>query len=786
MSNRSVASILAKLNERSQSNGWNAIVAYDKTCANTLLAQEYISRFSADSYLTPITAKVPSTQDEHEYVVDFVLDRPRLSFEKASVKFSTAKLVVKVVGGLHLTTREPLGKPEELISLAAYDTLGGPELRMGMSLNVLLGTVDIEGRIAFDLSKGTEITLTYSQDPDKRRLGGEFFRAYFEKLPDEQKIFVLNEIKSSEAQYLNPANVQIRTQSVALGAGDDEMDDGSGAILLFITMKGEDYGTFPEADAGLAYLIPDDAATPCTTAILLDNAFFMRKFVEEGFRLMTQSTEPCEIETTYTDPDAGFVASMSLVKGTRKGPGVIFSLPHIPSLRLGGLDTPMAEQDTSGQLAGSASFTLTFEGDAFTMEWTGQKPQDITIRTEGDVTHTFPLPAFWMWRRRYVFHIDEASNDMTWVPAPEGDQTYYKVTPGDYAGIVGVSEHFAEISSYVENLLCEQLQSCVDDFVSPLKNVDVFRLNSILFREHHVMRSVNAYLPGDVIIFGTTGADVSAFILSPVEPLSGPGEGVQFAVSPPTTGLEWDVALVPGSAGKPGIFDAETLIYTAPQAADIEGFFSRVKVTAKKGGYSSSALVTVVVRDISFNPLVAVCGVGERREMSARGRMPGTLEWSIAGPETGSDIVPSSLPEGDHTYIAPPQVDKPASLFTVEEVQVKQGAMIYSSYVLVIHRPAIGFITIKEDAELEEGQLQLQVDIGNGPVVGLNCTWTLKGSGNVDAATGLYTADPASPHRFSLITVEVEPPPGFPSAGAFIILPVPYVDWKTIKELPDK
>ena len=788
MGTRSTASLLAKLKEAPQSFGWNAIVAYDKDCANGLLAQEYIARFSEDSYLKAITTKIPGSEAANEYVVNLVLDRPRLSFERASVKWSQAKLVLKVIGGLHLNARTPLGQPEQLFKISSYDTLNGPELRMSMTLSVLLGEVDIKGRIAFDLSKGTEITLTYSEDPETRRLGGEFFRAYFDKLPDEKKIFVLNTIAGSEGQYLNPRNVQIRTQAASQG----DADDGSGAILLFITMVDEEFGKppDPDKDTDLVYLIPDDGATPYTTAILLDNRFFLEKFVEEGIHLLTGTSEPGQYDTTWSD--SGFVETITLKKGGRIGlPRTTTALPNFNSVHLAGLETPTTDQ------SGKCSFTLTFDGDAVVMEWRGEKEQRINITTRTVSIYSHPLPSSWIWRRRYVFKVDPASNEMSWVPDPEGDQAYYKVSPGAYTAFPEVIGNFAELNSYVENLLYEQLQSCAADFVSPLKNIDVFRLNSILFKDHHVLHSVTAHLPGDVVIFGDIEPDadpaVNAFAVKPSEPLAGPGKNVEFAVvpaQPVDAGVSWRVENVAESSGSPGQIDLSSGAYTAPQADEFEGFFTRVRVTASKEGYSSSALLTVVARDITFNPLVAVCSTGETVEMSAKARDQRILEWSIVGPATGSNILPSTLEGGDHTYFAPPKEEAPAETFSLEEIQVQvkhsSPPIKYSSWILLTHKIINAFISIKADAGLPAGQLQLQAEKGEGPIES-GCTWALlKGSGTIDLVSGIFSEEPVGQYPFALVTVQTPSPgPGWPGASAFIILPVPYVEWQKIKTIDE-
>jgi hypothetical protein len=754
--------------EKPRSLGWNAIVAYDRSHANAALIQDYISRFEASSYLRPITARVDMSQDEAEYIHGFTLDRPRLSFENATVQWSLGRLLVKVVGGTQLTTRTQPGGIAQVIKVSSYDAVNGPDITMGLTLAVLLGSVDVQGQVAIDLSKGTEIDVNFADSLDHRRIGGEFFRAYFESLPDEQKVFVLGEVGSSEGQVLKPRNVQIRTHASA-GANDPGAPDfGLGAILMFITMEGEEYGTFPVSDEELHYLIPFDETVGYSSTMLLGNEFFMRKFVEEGCRRITESPELFTYEA-HTD-DHGFISSLSVTHGTRTGPKLDTELPNFPYVRCDGIQTPMAPEG-----AVDAGFEVIFEGDALVIEWNGYKEQPVSVCSCLGNHHSADLGFAWKWRKRYILEVDTHSRKLQWKSAPDADQLLCKVSPRAFVEIPEIADHFEELNQYLEGMLAAQLNSCFDDFVGPLEDLDAFRLNSILFRDRFVFEPIEAHLPGDVLLLGRIAPDTTLFTVKPVEPLVGPGEKLSLSTEPAVSGLSWQVENIAGASGNAGAVDSSGT-YTAPALADIQGFFKRVRVTATRDDYSSSALVTVLVRDLTFNPLVVVCGVGMKCEMSAAARDGSQLEWSLGGQVPGSQILPSTEPGGDHTYVAPAGALQEASTFSLDQVHVKRpgSSLLHTSYVLVVNSPPLASVTLSVDADLPEGSVRLVADLGKGPVE-KGCNWTLlAGSGKLDAATGIYATDPAGAHKFALITVAIEPPyPEYPTFEGYLILPLP-------------
>ncbi|OPG70723.1 hypothetical protein B1218_38440, partial [Pseudomonas ogarae] len=108
-------------------------------------------------------------------------------------------------------------------------------------------------------------------------------------------------------------------------------------------------------------------------------------------------------------------------------------------------------------------------------------------------------------------------------------------------------------------------------------------------------------------LLGKVAPSLTNFVIDPPEPVIGPQGTVSFSAKPAATGLVWNVMNLPDETGDPGTIDSSTGVYVAPRDTNITGYQKRVLVMARAGnGNSSRALVSIVKRDISIDPLVFV------------------------------------------------------------------------------------------------------------------------------------------------------------------------------------
>ncbi|OPG68559.1 hypothetical protein B1219_30450, partial [Pseudomonas ogarae] len=162
MARETVEEFVAWLERKPQTHGFDAILAYDQNKTNLLLMQEYIQKFSSDHYFDPISFDAEfSSGTNWEYIYDYILDAPRLSFETSDITASDATLTMRIVGGTQLSVNKGVGEKVRWVSrVRLADAVNGPLLRMTIQLRDKPGTVDTLGRVTLDLSKGTKLYVT--------------------------------------------------------------------------------------------------------------------------------------------------------------------------------------------------------------------------------------------------------------------------------------------------------------------------------------------------------------------------------------------------------------------------------------------------------------------------------------------------------------------------------------------------------------------------------------------------------------------------------------------------
>ncbi|MGY3173703.1 hypothetical protein ACVWYU_003106 [Pseudomonas sp. TE12234] len=167
------------------------------------------------------------------------------------------------------------------------------------------------------------------------------------------------------------------------------------------------------------------------------------------------------------------------------------------------------------------------------------------------------------------------------------------------------------------------------------------------------------------------------------------------------------------------------VVYRAPPAHAMTGPFNRLLVIASDpaSGERSVSLVTVQASAITINPLIQLCYHGQKVELSA-GQLDGSaLNWSIKNPVPGESgqLVKSTEPGGDHTYIAGPRVANKTYVLDEIEVSNSQGDT-RSAHVLVLQIDPGVTVKPVEKPNLPPGQIQLQAVV-NGRV--LEAEWSL-------------------------------------------------------------
>ena len=770
----SLESLRTWLAQSPRTLGWNAIVAYDRGKTNEVLLQEYIGRFSTDSYFPPMDGMVPTTENEVEWIYDFLVDAPRLSFENANITTSQARLTMTVMGGAQIGIRQEPGAAAQVSKVSSYNALQGPKYTADIDLRVAAGSVDSAGRVELDLGTGANPLLYFGPTANQRSKGGVFFRNKLNSLEPEIKVFVLNEMGSQAGQFLQPQEFVLRTHAEPGAREARAANYGEGAVLLFVTMKGEKNGTVPVKDEDMQFLIP---AGDYSATVLLGQRFLVERLVVEGV-----SRLPFEHGDRYN------------IRGPAEGFAEGIDVQAYMYVRGGWFESEHYSLDVANVilLRGDGWYLfidISRDQHELRVRWnlplvTDEGPYCIAKFYNTSHSYHFHVNHDFSFEQEYRFLADSGNLRL----APGTASESINVTPGLDDIPSPILADFEPIRSAIAGVCRTAFNDLAAKLDSVAQNIDVFRLNSLLFRGDNIVSFTHVEKPGDLLVLGELAPSLTRFAISPLEPRVGAGGQVQFRTEPEVPGASWRVDHIAGGTGATGTVDASGK-YTAPPKDQVEGFFKRVRVTASKDGHSSSALVTVLPRGIQINPIVQICGASsgsseQTRELAAGSLDGRPLTWSVVG-TSGASVRPSAVEGGDHTFVA--GLASAEDHFTMEEVRVRDASgQTDSAWVVVVHKVANAKITFQPLDPPQPGKVQLLIDMGAGPLtpdeaIGLKVEWKLLKGGGTLGATGIYQEDPASPYRFAVIVgfvpplPPVPPYPPYPPFTGYMILPLPVV-----------
>lgn len=765
METNSVENLLNWLKVQPRTLGWGAVMAYGRSETNKVLLQEYIERFSTNSYLRPITEEIldNTTPTQKEFLHNYQMDAPRLSFQGSNLQKSAAKLTMQVVGGSHLTFSKPQGSQQWSVTrIAQEDVLDGPQLLFDIDLLATTGSVTSAGRVELDISEGTNYRLTYVQTEHLRRVAGRRMQEIFRRLPDDQKIFVLNELKFEPDQFIKPSTFVIRTHNkkdsgAKLSADEDE---GEGSVLVFVAMQGDANGTLPVNNSDLKYLLPDG----CSATVLLGHHYYFRKVFVEGLKRLTNSEEIRFEEVLSSD---GKRIEKIIGRSGRRKQNVMKSF--FP--REVEYTSPYRFADVYTELGRGDFFEMLIsEVDGFSIRWNEvAMPQPLMMNGVASD------PMRCIWNLEFVFRY-EIGTSQEFVVSYRGWAGDRSITAPDS---VAQTDRIILEATYID-WMDELFAEGFAEFVLPVNNINIFTLNSLLFRGEGVVKLQSAHFPADLALFGHVGPTQTAFAITQLEPVIGHSGFLQFTTIPPRTGLTWKVENILGETVPVGAINASSGRYTAPTAAQLEGNFVRARVTATAGGHTSSALVTVMRRGITVNPMIQIATAGDplALDVSAGAVDGGELNWSIEDPSSGAKVEKNPADGGDHSYVPGPK--KADTMFSVDKLVVHnpQTNLKEFAHVLVLHKPALLTMVVDSGANLPDHKVQLLAKAESGPIDPKLLTWAVllgSASAQIDGATGVLTVNLTGPDKFVVVTAKLPSPvPGvYPDLDGYIILPLP-------------
>ena len=768
---RTLAQYLQWAALKPRTSEWSALVAYDRGQCNRLLLQEYIEKHDKHSLMPPINEAYRTGESTWSWLLDYVTDAPRLSFENNPGEQSAeVNMSVAIVGGKKVTLDDVAGQAQ-VKKISSFDPLDFPRLE---AERVLLK--DVQGSV----SKGGEVLLDLG-DPDSQRhrwqvtgdgleherlVAGAFFKRKFREADPVRRTFSLGTLAPTTQEFMKPQSFKLRTVMEEGAARLGAANYGDGAIEMRIAMDDELQGGLPGED--WIYPLPSDR--PDLNALMMfGSRFFMHGIVGKGTaRVFNAPDAQFDSRTDHR----GFVEWLGIKSGTE-----------------GYLEVPPFEADVGGRRVTfrnyklpiyisqdhRLSMTLYRGADGSLSLGVGmgnQNSRRLMLCTVNGVSfHCLMGLGF---SGTYRFSFDRTSRRLQVKLATfHSAVDYYPnpLLPLDVAAYMYTPEF--------KNGLGDLVGLAVMQIFNGLEAVDVFTLNTLFFNAENAVQLETVDLIGEMLLFGTIGPRVGTFAIDPLEIMLSHGQTHRFRTIPETLGVRWVVEDLEGNTTGVGQMNANSGAYIAPSLAEIQGTYKRIKVIATSPGNSNSrhisrALVTVVARAITLNPLVETCNFSpettdETRELSAHGTN-GTLRWRVNG---DGRINETADEHGKNTYRAPPKRVPGVPTFTIDEVVVENTAtgQQQSCLIVVNHHGQMIAVSVELNNTLPH-HAKLIATVGGQPLTEA-LTWSClpAEAGSIDSTHGVFTASEVNSSQFVVITVLMER--GGIKFDGFTILPLP-------------
>ncbi|RXV65326.1 hypothetical protein D1006_35065 [Burkholderia stabilis] len=690
--------------------GWDAFMALDRSKTNLLLQQEYIERFGGNDYIAPITGISPLT-GAIQQLVGYRFDKPRVSFENASLRDGKVKMTLRAVSGSFLKW-EGDASVARLTEITQVDPLAGHTFTSTIELRDDRLALD-KLEVVLDLKDGRDPTLTTTRYEQEQELTGTFIQARFAAMAREQTRFALSRLSYHDGDLIRPEKIKILSQSASGTRVAPKDQDGDGAVLVFVKMVGGAEGHIPGEGPGWTYML-----NPGTHSALmvLSNTFVMQNIVGDAF---TQFKGPWTVGSFRpVFYDAGKFKRV----GTEGG-----SYWHY----------------NDGRKMYAIPFSMRGGHDGYN----GYMNGNVYIGSNG-------INLSGNWEGTYYYNEDYVGGTPRQVPFVEN---------WEYAAAITNNEvRFVRVSHVAEGLPSHI--NFISHMSSVLQKVNTAPLANLLFSSEVPLQLKDVKVPGDMLIFGDINPELTTFTLTEPEVSLIAGGTYTFKWSgstTPTFTLEWA-----DGSGELGSFSGAT--YTAPRTLPAGRTFVRVRVKARAGSATSYALVTVGARPVSVNPLVQLSMTGaSAKPLLTAGAFDGAAV-TFTSSKGGSFVVQDN---GQAEYTAS-SFTGPVLIDTI--TAATGGGQKAECTVVTYTQNHYNMVVMRDGSDFDAGKVLLSKDGGTFEVAPQALTWAvLEGDGSVEATdvATKFIFNAGAPSAAGFYLLQLEGGDDFGKNYSYVLLP---------------
>ena len=771
--NYSLAELTHRMSGKSITLGWDAVVFMNRAKVNSLLEQQYITRFNRDSFMKQITGVARMTPDGQETLElsGLILSQPRLSFEAASLRNSKATATMDILSGSVSYVRKGSNEtPGSVLYSYVVTANQGCTLTMDIDLAASQGTVNEQGKVIIDIGEGYNCRSNLVNEEKAQEQLGIFFKTLYMEQKAEDRVYELGMLALRDVDLLAPRSFIIRTMATEEGALRNSDDYGEGAVVLMVRTKGNPEEGEEPSEGALDYLIPNDV-DPITGKAKYSGAVVLasRAIFDWYFQYPIQNMLGNGTIFERVNESNHVARSLKAVSG---------SLP-LPSYHHRWYNSPGRTEEVASVGEHQLEFHNTVSDKALRVMPSLDAALSLSwysgIQKKPFQVHIWD---FIIGNSYYHSAIDvEAGVAITFDPVvdPLTHTLLFKVrgVTADFSlNYQAVSDSYSsyEFENGLRTQYVPSIQNKFDSYKDFFQDASKFHsfgipeinalaISNLLFPEKNALQLTDARLPGDLLMVGHIDPKETTFTLAPLLPVIKAGDSITFDIVQLTrrsTNVNWTVRSVDGARAL-GTIDNGT--YTAPAVQLLDGSASRNVVTATYidevtgQEVTASALVTVVMASVVVTPAITVIDMSDRKSVTLRASTlgAGSLEW------TPRDDIGTLVAEGSEAIYTPPTTELPdgtlqAVLFDVEDTITGDKAvatvLLRQGFYSLDVSPAIHPGLRPADAALLTVSGDFEPALYKWDVVA--------GEGEVDPNTGIFTAPSVISVPYSVVKISAE------------------------------
>ena len=787
----SLEEYLKRMSEKPWTFNWDALVVFDRYKTNVLLMQEYIDRLGTDaSFPVFEDSEIDVAEGVKHALLGLTVDKPRLSFETASIALSKATVTLRMVGGKQMQLNESYhdGKPIKVVTrLSTLNAIVGPSLIFDSKLVTAAGSVGKDGAVVLKLfmdeDDDGEDDIVYrftgvETEFERLKLGNHLGQLMGKWGPELTRL-KLSELRDTDDSVMHPERFGIRTHAAPGAKVRGTEAYGDGAVVLFVAMKDSSNGTYPADDADMLYMLPASSEKFSSNLVLAQKLMWNKVILPE-------------------------ISKVEWVQGLKMQEREIPGSLHRQLVATEGEYKRNFSHEVALFRCLMPDYSFSFKGDKPARFYVDNNKFKFEYRTEPvrlncvvggreATANPFPDRPFILEVKIVLelvfdFVIEDEGGHPVIKMVVDSQEALFSLKPGEFDSRISENDRSFVRTWFAahEAMFQPWIEGLADELSGIGATLDAFRLNNLLFKGDNVVTPVNLNLPGDLTVLGHLSPERTDLVIEPTEVVVAGGGSLQFKASL-LGDTSWTVANVDGDGGSPGTIDLFTGLYTAPSAESLrDSGFRRVVVTAKRGDKVSKAMVSLVESSVSVYPSVVVVALGSTHSLVA-GEVDGAaLTWALKDETLGS-IAPD--PDKDPTmqdgykFTAATSLPEPVSGDPVNfyglrlaEVEVSTATGGKRTIDVLVTGNQSGSYWLEANAQGAGVKLTFYRATRTNPrqeVPAADTHWhKYKGDGTF--ANGVYTPQAGSAEQYAIVSAFYDDGEST-DRFAYMIIPIPFV-----------